>query len=109
MSSPASERLDELIVRMDERAALAQIRERLDAGDDPAALVAECRMGMERVGRLYEEGTYYISALIMAGEIIREATELLIPRIAVTRSSTGGARWSSPPSAATSTTSARTS
>ena len=43
-------------------------------------------------GRLYEEGTYYISALIMAGEIIREATELLIPRIAVTRSSTGGGK-----------------
>ena len=57
MSGPANERLDELIVRMDERAALAQIRERLDAGDDPAALVEECRMGMERVGRLYEEGT----------------------------------------------------
>ncbi len=92
MSSPANERLDELIVRMDERAALAQIRERLDAGDDPAALVAECRSGMERVGRLYEEGTYYISALIMAGEIIREATELLIPRIAVTRSSAGGGK-----------------
>ena len=92
MSSPANERLDELIVRMDERAALAQIRERLDAGDDPAALVAECRMGMERVGRLYEEGTYYISALIMAGEIIREATELLIPRIAVTRSGAGGGK-----------------
>ena len=95
---------------MDERAALAQIRERLDAGDDPAALVAECRTGMERVGRLYEEGTYYISALIMAGEIIREATELLIPRIAATRQRVpAGARWSSPPSAATSTTSARTS
>jgi methanogenic corrinoid protein MtbC1 len=92
VSSPSNERLDELIVRMDERAALAQIRARLDAGDDPATLVEECRTGMERVGRLYEEGTYYISALIMAGEIIREAAELLIPLIEAARSDTGGGK-----------------
>ena len=92
MSEPPSERLDELIVRMDERGALAQIRERLGAGEDPAALVEECRTGMERVGRLYEEGTYFISALIMAGEIIREATELLIPRLTAVRQETGGGK-----------------
>ena len=92
MSDPPRERLDELIVRMDERGALAQIRERLGAGEDPAALVEECRTGMERVGRLYEEGTYYISALIMAGEIIREATELLIPRLTAARQETGGGK-----------------
>ena len=92
MSEPPSERLDELIVHMDERGALAQIRERLGAGEDPAALVEECRTGMERVGRLYEEGTYYISALIMAGEIIREATELLIPRLTAARQETGAGK-----------------
>jgi len=92
VSDPPRERLDELIVRMDERGALAQIRERLGAGEDPAALVEECRTGMERVGRLYEEGTYYISALIMAGEIIREATELLIPRLTAARRETGGGK-----------------
>jgi len=92
VSSPSAETLDELIVRMDERGALAQIRERLDGGEDPAVLVEECRTGMERVGHLYEEGTYYISALIMAGEIIREATELLIPRLTETREETAGGK-----------------
>ena len=91
-SPPPSERLDELIVHMDERAVLGQVRERLGAGEDPAVLVEECRTGMERVGRLYEEGTYYISALIMAGEIIREATELLIPRLTEARAETGGVK-----------------
>jgi methanogenic corrinoid protein MtbC1 len=92
VSNPPVESLDELIVRMDERGALAQIRERLEAGEDPAALVEECRTGMERVGHLYEDGTYYISALIMAGEIIREATELLIPRLTETREETAGGK-----------------
>ncbi|HOT24154.1 MAG TPA: cobalamin-dependent protein [Thermoleophilia bacterium] len=90
MSPTQSERLDELIVRMDERATLAQIRARLEAGEDPATLVEECNAGMKRVGRLYEEGTFYISALIMAGEIIREAAELLVPRLEAARSEGGG-------------------
>ena len=92
MTSPIGDRLDDLIVRMDERGALARIHERLDAGEDPAVLVEECRTGMERVGHLYQDGTYYISALIMAGEIIREATELLIPRLTAARSDAGGGR-----------------
>jgi methanogenic corrinoid protein MtbC1 len=92
VTSPPGEPLDDLIVRMDERGALARIRERLEAGEDPAVLVEECRTGMERVGHLYQEGTYYISALIMAGEIIREATELLIPRLAAARHDTGGGK-----------------
>ncbi len=92
MSSAPNESLDELIVRMDERTALARIRERLEAGEDPAALVEECRTGMERVGRLYEEGTYFISALIMAGEIIREAAELLFPRMETTQSDASGGK-----------------
>jgi len=83
--------LDELIVRMDEPGALAALQRRLDAGEDPAALLAECRTGMERVGRLYEEGAYFISALRRG------------PR------GFGPAAWSSRRCAATSTTSARTS
>jgi len=71
--------LAELIVGMDERGSLAAIRRRLDAGGDPLLLMDECRVGMERVGELYERGTYFISALIMAGEIFREAAEILIP------------------------------
>ena len=77
--SPPDHDLAELIVDMDERGSLGAIRRRLDAGDDPLVLLDECRVGMERVGDLYERGTYFISALIMAGEIFREAAEILVP------------------------------
>ena len=77
--SPPDHALAELIVDMDERGSLGAIRRRLDAGDDPLVLLDECRVGMERVGDLYERGTYFISALIMAGEIFREAAEILVP------------------------------
>ena len=92
MSDAARESLDELIVRMDERGALAQVRDRLASGDDPAVLLDECRAGMARVGRLYEERTYYISALIMAGEILREAAELIVPRLEAARGGASGGK-----------------
>jgi methanogenic corrinoid protein MtbC1 len=68
-----------LIVAMDQRGSLDAIRERLAAGEDPARLMDECRAGMEQVGRMYERGEYFVSALIMAGEILREAAEILLP------------------------------
>jgi methanogenic corrinoid protein MtbC1 len=92
VTDAADKRLDELIVRMNERAALAAVSERLDAGEQPETLLDECRAGVERVGRLYEQGTYYISALIMAGEIFREAAELLIPRLEADRARAPGGK-----------------
>jgi methanogenic corrinoid protein MtbC1 len=81
IAEPDRTDIAELIARMDERGSLAAVQRRLDAGEDPLVLIDECRDGMERVGRLYENGTYFISALIMAGEIFREVTEILLPRL----------------------------
>jgi methanogenic corrinoid protein MtbC1 len=73
--------LAQLLSEFDEDAALATVTERLASGEDPLALVAECRRGMQIVGERYEAGVYYISALIMAGEVLREILEILGPRI----------------------------
>ena len=76
--SPAAD-LTGLIVGMDQRGSLSVIRERLAGGEDPARLMEECRAGMERVGEMYESGEYFVSALIMAGDIFRQAADLLLP------------------------------
>ncbi len=68
-----------LIVAMDQRGSLEAIRERLAAGEDPRALMEECRAGMEQVGQMYESGEYFVTALIMAGEIFRQAADVLLP------------------------------
>ena len=80
----AADRLDPaslagLIAALDERAALAAVHRRVAAGDDPLAIIADCRLGMEYVGRHYESGKYFIGGLIMAGEIFREAMEIIEP------------------------------
>ena len=79
MTPSSAAELVGLIVAMDQPGSLAAIRERLAAGEDPAGLMDECRAGMEQVGRMYESGEYFVSALIMAGEIFRQAADVLLP------------------------------
>jgi len=73
-----------LIVAMDQRGSLDAIRERLAAGEDPRTLMEECRAGMEQVGKMYESGEYFVTALIMAGEIFRQAADVLLPLMTAT-------------------------
>ncbi|MEW5959710.1 MAG: cobalamin-dependent protein [Chloroflexota bacterium] len=73
--------LIEHVLELNETEVLALVQERLQSGDDPLALVEACEAGMRRVGERYEQGDYFLSALIMAGEIFREVMELVQPVI----------------------------
>ncbi|MCL5951566.1 MAG: cobalamin-dependent protein [Chloroflexi bacterium] len=61
--------------------ALNLVKEQLDHGVDPLAILASCREGMAAVGRRCEAGEYFVSELIMAGELLKEASRLLNPHI----------------------------
>jgi methylmalonyl-CoA mutase cobalamin-binding domain/chain len=67
------------IAALDEHGALDAVNERLAAGEDPLAIIEECQTGMRWVGEHYQSGKYFISGLIMAGEIFREAMVALGP------------------------------
>ena len=83
MTAPADD-LVGLIVGMDQRGSLAAVRQRLAGGEEPGRLMEECRAGMEQVGKMYERGEYFVTALIMAGEIFRQAADILLPLLAAT-------------------------
>ena len=72
-------RLSALVADLDEEAVLALVRESLAAGDDPLQIIEACNDGMREVGLKYETGEYFVSGLIMAGEIFREVVELVQP------------------------------
>ena len=97
------------IAALDEQGALDAVQARIAAGDDPLAIIEECQLGMRWVGEHYQSGKYFISGLIMAGEIFREAMVALGPLLPRRPRTRARAACSSPRSAATSTTSARTS
>lgn len=69
------------IVDLDEESVLTTVKERLQKKDDPFILLEECQEGMRQVGICYEHQEYYLSGLIMAGEIFREAMELIEPAL----------------------------
>ncbi|MGC8825479.1 MAG: cobalamin B12-binding domain-containing protein [Anaerolineae bacterium] len=77
-----SEQLVKAFVALDEGGVLKLVEQRSGAGEDPLAILEDCRQGMTEVGKLFEQGEYFISELIMAGEIFKQAMQLLLPKLA---------------------------
>lgn len=67
------------IADLDETAALRLVDEALSDGESPLAVTRAGEEGMRLVGELYEGGTYYLSGLIMAGEIFKSILARLGP------------------------------
>lgn len=68
---------------------LSAIRARLNDGDHPFEILKDCQEGMRQVGERYEREEYFISGLIMAGEIFRQALELIHPTVGEPRLGNG--------------------
>lgn len=72
----------ELVKRLadlDEAYVLTVVRRMLDEGHDSLVIMQDCEYAMRLVGERYEKREYYLSALIMAGEIFREVMMITQP------------------------------
>lgn len=79
-SEPQTE-LSNLIADLNEDAVLNQVEKRINEGVDPLLLMEECQKGIRMVGERYEKGSYFLSGLIMAGEIMHQVGEKVLPLI----------------------------
>ena len=50
-----------------------------DGGSSAMEALDACRLGMEEVGKLFDEGEYFVGDLVFAGEIMTETIEILKP------------------------------
>jgi len=76
--------LDELfnkIVDMDEEGAVSLAKEYLEKGGDAQKLLDVCRDAMAVVGDKFEKGEYFLSELLLGGEIFKGIMELALPMI----------------------------
>jgi methanogenic corrinoid protein MtbC1 len=64
---------------LDEAYVLDAVRRLLDENHDPVDIIQDCEYAMQIVGERYEKREYYLSALIMAGEIFREVMMISQP------------------------------
>jgi methanogenic corrinoid protein MtbC1 len=70
-----------LVAELKEDAVLEVVRQWIADGVPPLEIIDICHKGMVRVGERYEKEIYFISGLIMAGEIMRRVGELVLPLI----------------------------
>ena len=60
------------------------IGRRLESGEAPLAILAECREGMATVGRRFQDGDYYLAELLLSAEIFTAAVAQIEPHLPAT-------------------------
>jgi methanogenic corrinoid protein MtbC1 len=73
--------LTNAIAELKENEALKLTKEKLDRGEDPHKILEESRKGMETVGERFSKGEYFLPELIYSGEILKEITEIVKPKL----------------------------
>jgi 5-methyltetrahydrofolate--homocysteine methyltransferase len=76
--------LKTLLADLKENDALGIVKDRLDAGGDPLIILDDAREGMEIVGERFANGEYFIPDLVYSGEILKQITDMVKPKLAKT-------------------------
>ncbi|WP_292367686.1 cobalamin B12-binding domain-containing protein [Methanoregula sp. UBA64] len=67
------------LVDLDETNCIDILKGRIAAKEDPMQILEDIRKATDIVGKRFEEGRYFVSDLMMAGEILSQAMALLKP------------------------------
>ncbi len=77
------EKLTELIIELEVDDIADAVKEALEQdGKDPFEILNALTKGMDEVGKRYEEKEYYLTELVLAGETMKEAFNVLQPALA---------------------------
>ena len=74
-----SSQLISAIADLNEELALKLVKKQLKANEDPLKLIAKCQEGLHQVGERYSQRKYFLSGLVMGGEIFYEVMEQIRP------------------------------
>jgi len=77
-----SDKLVHAIADMREEEALELVTEMVKSGVEPTAILDAARDAMAIVGQRFEEGTYFLPELLLAGEMLSQITDILKPELA---------------------------
>jgi len=76
-----SKELVNAIADMREQEALELVKEMVEGGSDPMAILDSAREAMDIIGQRFEEETYFLPELILAGVMLGEITEMVKPQL----------------------------
>lgn len=82
--------LAQALVELEEDKVNELVKQKIETGENPLNIIAELNAGMSQIGKLFEENEYFLSELIMSGEIIKAVMHDLDPlMINVEKTATG--------------------
>ncbi len=80
--SSLTEPLSTAVAELEDDKVIDLVKERINSGIPPLEIVKNLQAGMTEVGSRFETGDYFLSELILAGEFMKEAMEILEPHLA---------------------------
>ena len=75
---------DDLVSRLadlKEKETLQIVQDRLNAGEDPLAILDDSRRALEVVGERFSNREYFIPDLVYSGEIVKAITDMVKPKL----------------------------
>jgi methylmalonyl-CoA mutase cobalamin-binding domain/chain len=81
MNSNTLDRLRQALVELDSSRSDKLLKEVLSLGMEPMKILDTLRSGMEEVGDRFERSEYFVSELVMAGELMKRALSVLKPHL----------------------------
>ncbi len=76
-----SKDLVDLIVNLNEKEAVEIVQRKVKAGEAPLKILDQARTAMAIVGKRFENKEFLLPELIMSGEILRQITEIIKPKL----------------------------
>jgi len=73
--------LVQALVEMKEKEALQRAKQLLAEGSEPLKILESCSRAMEIVGQRFEKGVFFLPHLMMAGEMLKQISNLIKPLI----------------------------
>ncbi len=73
--------LIDAMVNMKEKEAVDLVKRMVEKGEDPLKILGACKEAMDMVGKRFEKGEFFLPELILAGEIVRQISEILKPKL----------------------------
>jgi Predicted cobalamin binding protein len=74
--------LSQALINLEDGSVRTLTRELLALGLEPVDILTTCEQALTAIGEKYASGEYFISGLIMAGEMMSRISEILTPRLA---------------------------
>jgi methylmalonyl-CoA mutase cobalamin-binding domain/chain len=79
------EELKGVVIDLDEDKAHSLVKSLLNEGVDPQELIETLREAVDIIGEKYEKKEYFLTELVMAGEIFKDSAKLIEPQLKKTQ------------------------